>query len=55
MELLRTFRTRTEEEVEMQETSYSFSMECNVECESTKILLQLGFFFGAAASLVFCI
>ena len=42
MQLVRIFKTKTEEEMEKDERSYAFDMQCNLECESTKILLCLG-------------
>ena len=42
MQLVRIFKTRTEEEMEHDEHNYTAEMQCNLECESTKILLCLG-------------
>ena len=39
---MRIFKTRTEEEMEHDEHNYTAEMQCNLECESTKILLCLG-------------
>ena len=41
MELLKVFLTKEEERVEREETTHEFTMNCELECEATKELLQL--------------